>query len=452
MSLLQKLPLIIEKGREEFEALLIEQDREPLVLTERVGEASGNLLVKSDNFLFMKELMQKKALKGKIDLIYMDPPFFSKVDYGTDIRINSDIVKKIPIIRQHAYRDTWENGMEDYLIMLTSRCFMIRELLSATGNLIVHLDWHVVHYVKIILDEIFGEKNFVNEIIWQYKSGGVSKRYFARKHDTLLYYAKTSHYYFNPQLEKSYNRAYKPYRFKGVKEYRDEMGWYTMVTMKDVWAIDMVGRTSSERTGYATQKPEALAERIIESCSKEGDLIADFFGGSGTLAAAAQKMNRRWISCDIGKSASVKANKRLATMGATFDFYEEKGSAEENVTDANVLISLQPIDLTGNQTIELTLSSYSYKKSRDIPVEEKYIPVVKKILDKDSLQLVDYWSIDFQYDGRIFKPDSFFCRENGRLEHRIQREAKAFTRIGLRIIDVFGNSTFKDIRLHQEDK
>lgn len=447
MSLLQKLPQIIEKGREEYEVLLIEQEREPLKLIEKVGNSRGNLLVKSDNLLFMRELLQKNGMKGKINLVYIDPPFFSKVDYGTDIRINSEIVKKIPIIRQHAYRDTWENGMEEYLIMLTARFYMIKELLSSTGSFFIHLDWHVVHYVKIILDEIFGEKNFVNEIIWQYKSGGVSKRYFARKHDTLLFYAKTSGYYFSPQLEKSYNRAYKPYRFKGVKEYRDELGWYTMVNMKDVWPIDMVGRTSAERTGYATQKPEALLERILESCTKEGDLVADFFGGSGTLAAAADRMKRSWISCDIGKSASVKANRRLAAQGAVFDFYEEKASAEENETDAKILLSLLPKDLTGNRTLSVELSSYSYKRLKDVPVDEKYIPVIKKILDKDPLQLVDYWSIDFHYDGKTFKPASFFCRENGKLDQKIQIEAEGFSRIALRIVDVFGNSTFKDISL-----
>ena len=126
---------------------------------------------------------------------------------------------------------------------------MMRDLLSDTGCLWVHLDWHAVHYVKVILDQIFGEKNFINEIIWTYKSGGANKRNFARKHDTLLFYSKTDNYIFNPQTEKSYNRGLRPYRFKGVEEYEDETGWYTIVNMKDVWSIDMVGRTSSERTG-----------------------------------------------------------------------------------------------------------------------------------------------------------------------------------------------------------
>ena len=452
MSLLQKLPDLVEKGHEAYKAILIEQEQEPLILTEKVGDSRGNLLVKGDNLLFMRDLLQKYAMKGKIDFIYIDPPFFSKVDYGTDIRISSDIVKNIPVIKQHAYYDTWEKGVEDYLVMLTSRFYMMKDLLSSTGSLIIHLDWHVAHYIKIILDEIFGEKNFINEIIWQYKSGGVSKRYFARKHDTLLFYAKSSAYYFEPQFEKSYNRAYKPYRFKGVKEYKDEVGWYTMVTMKDVWPIDMVGRTSAERTGYATQKPEALLARILESCTKEGDLVADFFGGSGTLAATADRMKRNWISCDIGKSASVKANKRLAAQGAAFDFYEERASFEENETDARISVFQSPKDLTGNRRISIELLTYSYKELKAIPVEEKYHAIMKKILNLDSLQLLDYWSIDFDYDGKIFRPDSFFCREGGKLENIIQRESKGFSRIAIRLIDTFGNSTFKEIDLEGDDE
>jgi adenine specific DNA methylase Mod len=203
--------------------------------------------------------------------------------------------------------------MEEYLRMLAVRLFLMKELLSEDGCLWVHLDWHSVHYVKVLLDEIFGEKNFINEVIWNYKSGGVSKNYFARKHDTLLFYAKSPKYYFKAQQEKSYNRDFKPYRFKGVAEYRDEIGWYTMVNMKDVWQINMVGRTSAERTGYATQKPEQLIDRILESCTREGDLCADFFGGSGTLAAAADRMGRKWISCDIGDLSAINSHKRLVS-------------------------------------------------------------------------------------------------------------------------------------------
>lgn len=190
--------------------------------------------------------------------------------------------------------------MKEYLTMLTARLFAMRELLSDTGCMWMHLDWHSVYYVKVIMDQIFGESNFINEVIWTYKSGGSSKRSFSKKHDTLLVYGKGKNYKFRPLTEKSYNRGMKPYRFKGVEEFCDDKGWYTLVNMKDVWSIDMVGRTSAERTGYATQKPEKLMERIIASCTDEGDLCADFFAGSGTLGAVCEKNGRRWLMCDEG--------------------------------------------------------------------------------------------------------------------------------------------------------
>jgi DNA modification methylase len=162
-------------------------------------------------------------------------------------------------------------------------------------------------------DIIFGgDDHLINEVIWFYKSGGSSTKRFANKHDTLLFYAKNKKKYkFFPQEEKSYNRGLKPYRFKGVKEYRDDHGWYTIVNMKDVWEIPMVGRTASERTGYATQKPEALLERIILSCTEKGDVCMDPFGGSGTLAAVSRRLGRHWINIDNNIEAIETVAKRL---------------------------------------------------------------------------------------------------------------------------------------------
>ncbi|MDD2216499.1 MAG: site-specific DNA-methyltransferase, partial [Eubacteriales bacterium] len=291
MSMIMKLPLIMEEGRRAYEAILSSTECSAFELTEMVGtvpENSSNIfniLARGDNISFMKYLMVEKGLKESLNLIYIDPPFFTKSNYGMEIKLKTDNISRIPTIKQKAYQDTWEKGMEEYLKMLVPRLLLMKDLLAKEGSLWVHLDWHAVHYVKLILDEIFGEKNFINEVIWHYKSGGASKRCFAKKHDTLLFYAKSSSYYFAARKEKSYNRGFKPYRFKGVKEFRDEQGWYTMVNRKDVWQLDMVGRTSAERTGYVTQKPEALIERILESCTGEGDLCADFFGGSGTMAA-----------------------------------------------------------------------------------------------------------------------------------------------------------------------
>lgn len=155
-------------------------------------------------------------------------------------------------VKQFAYNDVWESGIAEYLKMFCVRAFFMRELLAEEGAIWVHLDWHAVHYVKMFMDEIFGKENFINEIIWTYKSGGSTRRSFARKHDNILFYGKSKNYYFVPKKEKSYNRGLRPYRFKNIREFKDDIGWYTMVNRKDVWHIDMVGRTSKERTGYAT--------------------------------------------------------------------------------------------------------------------------------------------------------------------------------------------------------
>jgi site-specific DNA-methyltransferase (adenine-specific) len=353
MSLINILPSIVNESKES--AHVIKSGN--YIAAEQIG-LGQNILVQGDNLPFMQFLLEQKNLQGKINLIYIDPPFFSKANYGSEIKLYSEKIKSIPVIKQKAYHDIWNNGMEEYLRMLYTRFLLIKELLTEDGCLWVHLDWHSVHYVKVLLDDIFGEKNFINEIIWNYKSGGVSKRRFARKHDTLLFYAKSSKYYFKAQKEISYNRDYKPYRFKGVAEYKDELGWYTMVNMKDVWQINMVGRTSAERTGYATQKPEKLIERILESCTREGDLCADFFGGAGTLAATADRMGRRWISCDIGELASINTHKRLVSETKNGYIYYVDSEHSENKGNLSIEVDLEQLPISDKYKLTLTIKEY----------------------------------------------------------------------------------------------
>lgn len=336
---------------------------------------------------------------------------------------------------------TTGSSNKEVVTIVSLRLFFMKDLLSETGSIFVHLDWHGVHYVKILMDEIFGMNNFVNEIIWHYKSGGVSNRYFSRKHDTILFYSKSKSYYFAPQKEKSYNRGMKPYRFKGVEEFEDNIGWYTMVNMKDVWTIDMVGRTSSERTGYATQKPEALIERILLSCSKEGDLCADFFGGSGTFAAAAHRLNRRWISCDIGKPACVKAHKRLSSKNAKYDFYKELDFEK----DISILEWSKRIESNESESLKqfsVELVTYGYNQSNFDFVDKKYSDIIKKIIEEDSLQLIDYWSIDPDYDHIIFAPVYTFCKNDHHIISCAAVSAENSKKIAVKVVDVFGNDSF----------
>ena len=448
MSLIMKLPMILEEGYRVYLDQINNPSNPAFQITEIIEKehqtdlTKDNILARGDNGLFMCHLLQQRQMAGKVHLIYIDPPFFSKTDYGTEIKLKSDAMKTIPVMRQQAYHDTWENGMEDYLKMLTWRLFLMRDLLSEDGSIFVHLDWHASHYVKIIMDEIFGEKNFINEIIWQYKSGGVSKRHFARKHDSILFYAKSSKYYFEAHQEKSYNRGYKPYRFKGVKEYRDEMGWYTMVNRKDVWQLDMVGRTSAERTGYVTQKPEALIQRILESCTREGDLCADFFGGSGTMAAAAFKMGRRWISCDSGKLATINSHKRLIQAGASYSLYEmSKEPLEEMGGTLRASVALQPSPISDKMMLHIKLTGYENRNISDLPVDSKFLPVIESVMSGDSLQLVDYWSVDTNALSPIHRPDVTFHKENESIETVYEAVGNHFGPIRIKAVDIFGNTT-----------
>lgn len=334
--------------------------------------------------------------------------------------------------------------MTEYLKMLCRRLYTMKELLAEDGTIWIHLDWHVVHYVKIFMDAIFGEDNFVNEIIWHYKSGGSGKRHFARKHDTILVYSKSKKYYFAPPKEKSYNREFKPYRFKGVKEYKDDLGWYTMVTMKDVWNVDMVGRTSSERTGYATQKPEALLERIVEGSTQEGDYVADFFCGSGTLASVAEKMNRRWICCDGSALAVSSTLKRIYSKNASVQVLEGE-SADTQKANPEVKIEVFKDAITGSdkELMIIALKDYDLGKIPD-GVDKKGIETLKLVQEKDPLQFIEYWSIDFDYDGKIYRPAAIFSKEKGVVKQSCEKLMPVGTasRICVKTVDIFGNCIY----------
>lgn len=231
--------------------------------------------------------------RASVDLIYADPPFCSGRNYGL-------------------FEDRWENGINVYVNWMRERVMEMHRVLKPTGSIYLHCDFHASHYLKVMMDDVFGANNFQNEVVWAYKSGGATRKRWARKHDVILFYAKNEKKMkFNPEKEKSYNRGYKPYGFAGVKEYQDEVGWYTMVNMKDVWHIDMVGRTAKERLGYPTQKPEALLERIIKASSNQGDVILDPFCGCGTTVAVAERLGRQWIGIDISPTAISLTRQRL---------------------------------------------------------------------------------------------------------------------------------------------
>lgn len=191
------------------------------------------------------------------------------------------------------------------------RVIEMKRILKDTGNIYLHMDFRLSHYMKILLDEVFGEKYFINEIIWAYRTGGVSKRYFQRKHDSILRYVKTDKYTHNPQFERSY-MSHK-YGFKGLIEHYDEEKdmWYRDVHMRDVWEMDIVRGNVNEKVDYNTQKPMELLKRIIQSSSNEGDIVADFFCGSGTTGVVAKELGRNYIMCDVSPKAVEISGMRL---------------------------------------------------------------------------------------------------------------------------------------------
>lgn len=288
-----------------------------------------------------------------IDLIYLDPPFNKKKVFTAPIGSSAEGAEFSDIFREEDVKDEWvetikyENtklyeylkGVKSfsniynycYLAYMAIRLIECHRVLKDTGSVYLHCDPTMSHYLKIVLDCVFGEENFQNEIIWCYKTGGSSKKNFAKKHDVILFYSKSNLFQFNNPKEKSYMGAGYNTGNKNVTLYADEnkssFGPYTMVNMKDWWEIGMIATSNkSERTGYPTQKPLMLLERIIKSATNENDVVLDPFCGCATTCVAAEKLNRQWIGVDISFKAFELVTARLAKEVEWVDtlFEEEK--------------------------------------------------------------------------------------------------------------------------------
>jgi len=330
-----------------------------------------NKLIWGDNILVMGSLLEKFA--GKVDLIYIDPPFATGADFSFKAPVGDsrdEIVKEQSILEEKAYRDTWARGFDSFCDMIWSRLRIMRDLLSETGSIYLHIGPNASHYVRSICDDVFGSDNFINEIIWRRAFGHSDSQRFGIIHDAILLYSKSKKRIWNEtrqpadkdyidtffdQYDEGRKERYQrlslsagglsgggyDYEYKGVhtlwrcpietlrkhdkegrlhwpqkkggvprlKKYESE---HEGVPLSDIWTdISKIHNQSSELTGYATQKPEALLERIIHTSSNEGSLVADFFCGSGTSPAVAEKLGRRWISCDLGRWAIHTTRKRI---------------------------------------------------------------------------------------------------------------------------------------------
>jgi len=431
-SLIEELPKIVERGKKEAQRILdalSKRNRITLQTNELVlpTKAKGGLnlftgqavktdvkkewlnrLIYGDNLLAMQALLAGDhatglpSMRGKIDLIYIDPPFDSKADYRTKIKLPGvDIEARPTVIEQHAYSDTWKDGTVSYLQMMVPRLILMRELLSEQGSIYVHIDWHVGHYVKVIMDEIFGKENFRNEIIWYYGERQLpTATKFNNKHDVIFYYSKSKEPYFK--------MTFKPYSKEYIKQFfkKDENGrYYTStdagkgkerykryldecpgIAMDTVWDdIKMIGSISmkKERVNYDTQKPEALLKRIIEASCPEGGIVADFFAGSGTTGAVAEKLGRRWIMSDLGKPAVMIMRKRLIDQEAKPFLYQSIGDYQKEQFEAAKNKELRTIGDLAHVIINL-YGALPFPQQDGIPNNLGYIKSSKTLVFVDS--------------------------------------------------------------------
>jgi site-specific DNA-methyltransferase (adenine-specific) len=251
----------------------------------------------ADNLAFMARLPDACC-----HLIYLDPPFMTNKVRTED--------------SGHRFDDRWAGGIEQYVSFLAPRLEHARRLLAGTGTLYLHIDPRTSHYLKVRLDEVFGPSNFLNEIIWSYRTGGRSTRWFARKHDVILVYARSAgRHTFNLQRDgvfrtdgMNYDDTGRPYKnTRNGRLYFHPDG----PALTDVWEIPFLSTVSRERTGYPSQKPEALLERLVRASSNPGDVVADFFCGSGTTLAVAKRLGRHYLGCDSSADAIRIAQERL---------------------------------------------------------------------------------------------------------------------------------------------
>ena len=325
--------------------------------TRQILDDGKNMLFFGNNLHILKTCIPDEF----VDLIYLDPPFNSNKNYSILFE-QDDVDKKV---QEKVYGDTWKwdreiqkkyeslitSGYEDlkiqldslrdfilknnaipdsdmaYIVMMAVRLVELKRALKSTGSIFLHCDPVMSHYLKIIMDAIFGKKNFRNEIVWSYRTGGSSTRYFSKKHDTILFYTKSENYVFHVQREKSYtkNKSRRPgklnYGSGHAEFFEDEKGVYNLVNLRDVWDISYIGSMSPERVGFPTQKPLKLLKRIIKASSNEGDIILDAFCGSGTTMAVCSELKRKWIGIDLSMLATGTTIERINNLETDNQYY-----------------------------------------------------------------------------------------------------------------------------------
>jgi len=453
------------------------------------GNSWKNHLFLVYNILVMGSLL--KDYKEKISLIYFDPPFATGGEFNYKIQIGEgkNSKKSSKWIRKRAYSDSWKDGIDSYLNFMHERLLIMKELLAKNGSIYVHLDWHVGHYIKIMMDEIFGINNFRNEIIWAYPAASAqTKRFYVRSFDIILYYSKSDDYIFNddPNIYMEYSDRVKNALVKddkGTFYYRGgshdgkklSQKVYTTkegVFPRDVWIdIPYIRANTKEYQGFSTQKPERLLKRIILASTNEEDLVADFFCGSGTTLAVAEKLNRRWIGCDIAKHSIQIVKKRMLDIHNSNDLYNWKERYKTNINPFVILgsklnchdISIPPEFLT--KEVKANEDELSIEKPViKINISQQNNEVIVELNDfkvdsndhiskevKESItnfsDWIDYWSIDFDHQDEGSFNNSWVSYRTPRIRKLILASSPYYYKkpgvykILIKIIDIFGNET-----------
>ncbi len=343
-----------------------------------------NQLILGDNLLVMSALLPK--FRGRINLIYADPPFFTNRHYPVRIGRGEDSRRPQDWQLAEGYPDHWPN-IDSYLDMLYPRLKLMYELLAPTGSLYLHLDWHAHAYARLLLDEIFGSDHLLNEIIWIYHGPSPIRTAFNRKHDTILVYTKSEKYTFNV------DQVRQPYDPTTVKTFASspKAGFGKIPNLargkvpEDWWYFPVVARLHLERSGYPTQKPEGLLQRIILASSNPGDWVADFFCGSGTAAVVAAKLGRQFLASDLSFRAIHTTRTRLIMAGSpVFGIKQIKGSGLIK-TDAQLAGSL------------------------NLVLDDQSIKLMGKLAE-----VIDYWEVDPAWDGQLFRSATQAMRPRGK--------------------------------------
>lgn len=361
----------------------------PAQLKEKYGEMKDDWINKifwGDNLQVMSHMLRE--YRGKIDLIYIDPPFDSKADYKKYIELKGKKIEGDKTgFEEKQYSDIWTN--DEYLQFMYERLTIMRELLSERGSIYVHCDYRVNSYLRLILDDIFGKDNFKNEIIWSYKTGGTTDKYFNRKHDNILYYSKTKEYIYNNIKEKSIvdkSKGYNP----NTQQFIDEDGNpYVMVNPRDVWELQHINmHDQTERLGYPTQKPERLLEKIILASSKPGDIVFDCFMGSGTTQAVAMKLGRKFLGADINLGAIQTTTKRLINVANELKEDNEKYTGFEVYNVNNYDFFRNPIEAKELLIDALGIQKFDGNNVYDGELDGRMIKImpVNRITTKSDLE------------------------------------------------------------------